>query len=119
VPIAVNNGLRARLLDINMGKSFGQRLGAALKGILAYPNSSRIPRRGRAAHRQVHGRSLRVDAKEWQVARADQDLLAFESHAKAAAAYESGFFKDLVVPLPRPRSATASCAGYHAEKLAR
>ena len=32
------------------------------------------------------------------VGRADQDQLAFESHSKAAAAYEKGFYGDLVVP---------------------
>jgi acetyl-CoA C-acetyltransferase len=32
VPIAVNKRLRRRLLDINMAKSFGARLGAAFKG---------------------------------------------------------------------------------------
>jgi acetyl-CoA C-acetyltransferase len=37
-------------------------------------------------------------AKEWHVSREDQDKLALSSHLKAAAAYERGFFKDLVVP---------------------
>ena len=37
-------------------------------------------------------------AKEWGIARDAQDQLAFDSHRKAAAAYERGFFKDLVVP---------------------
>jgi acetyl-CoA C-acetyltransferase len=37
-------------------------------------------------------------AREWKVSREDQDRLAWESHQKAAAAYERGFFKDLVVP---------------------
>jgi len=37
-------------------------------------------------------------AKEWKVSREDQDKLALASHLKAAAAYERGFFKDLVVP---------------------
>jgi acetyl-CoA C-acetyltransferase len=44
------------------------------------------------------GEHCEAMAKEWQVARVDQDRLAFESHQKAAAAYERGFFKDLVVP---------------------
>lgn len=35
--------------------------------------------------------------KEWKVSREDQDQLAFESHQKAALAYEAGFFKDLLV----------------------
>jgi acetyl-CoA C-acetyltransferase len=34
--------------------------------------------------------------KTWNISRADQDQLALESHQKAAAAYASGFYKDLV-----------------------
>jgi acetyl-CoA C-acetyltransferase len=37
-------------------------------------------------------------AKQWHIAREDQDKLALSSHQKAAAAYDRGFFKDLVVP---------------------
>jgi acetyl-CoA C-acetyltransferase len=37
-------------------------------------------------------------AKEWHISREAQDQLALESHRKLAAAYESGFFDDLVVP---------------------
>jgi len=37
-------------------------------------------------------------AREWKISREDQDKLALASHQKAAAAYERGFFKDLVVP---------------------
>jgi acetyl-CoA C-acetyltransferase len=34
--------------------------------------------------------------KRWGVSRAEQDQYALESHAKAAAAYESGFYRNLV-----------------------
>ena len=37
-------------------------------------------------------------ARDWSVSRQDQDQLAFESHKKAAAAYERGFYDDLVSP---------------------
>ena len=37
-------------------------------------------------------------AKEWGITRQAQDELALSSHKKLAAAYERGFFKDLVVP---------------------
>jgi acetyl-CoA C-acetyltransferase len=36
-------------------------------------------------------------AKEWQVSRGEQDELALASHKNAAAAWQSGFFDDLVV----------------------
>src|SRR5690606_40596585 len=36
-------------------------------------------------------------AKEWNISRVSQDELAVASHRKLAAAYEAGFFDDLVV----------------------
>jgi acetyl-CoA C-acetyltransferase len=36
-------------------------------------------------------------AKTWQIPRAEQDQLAMESHLKAAAAWDAGFYDDLVV----------------------
>jgi len=44
------------------------------------------------------GEHTEVMAKEWNVGRAEQDQLAYESHVKGAAAWKSGFFDDLVVP---------------------
>ncbi len=44
------------------------------------------------------GQSCELMAKAWQVSRADQDQLAFDSHLRAAAAWQEGFFADLVVP---------------------
>jgi acetyl-CoA C-acetyltransferase len=43
------------------------------------------------------GESTEIMAKQWQISRADQDQLAYESHVKAAAAWRAGFFDDLVV----------------------
>ena len=36
--------------------------------------------------------------KEWKVTRQEQDELAFESHKRAAQAYQDGFYNDLLVP---------------------
>src|SRR5579862_363008 len=43
------------------------------------------------------GQSTELMAKRWNIARADQDQLAYESHIKAAAAWRDGFYSDLVV----------------------
>jgi acetyl-CoA C-acetyltransferase len=43
------------------------------------------------------GQSCELMAKTWQISRAAQDQLALESHHKAAAAYDEGFFADLVI----------------------
>src|SRR5690349_21311294 len=44
------------------------------------------------------GEHCELMAKEWRIQRAAQDQLAYESHQKAAAAYERGFFADLIAP---------------------
>ena len=44
------------------------------------------------------GESTELMAKEWDVEREHQDQLALASHVKAAAAYDSGWYDDLVVP---------------------
>ena len=42
------------------------------------------------------GEHTELMVQTWGIPRADQDQLALESHQKAAAAYESGFYQDLV-----------------------
>jgi len=44
------------------------------------------------------GESTEITAKQWEVQREHQDQLALASHIKAAAAYDEGWFEDLVVP---------------------
>jgi acetyl-CoA C-acetyltransferase len=44
------------------------------------------------------GESTEAMAQRWFVRREHQDQLALSSHIKAAAAYDSGWFEDLVVP---------------------
>jgi acetyl-CoA C-acetyltransferase len=44
------------------------------------------------------GQHAEETAKEWGVGRAEQDELALASHRNAAAAWQAGFFEDLVVP---------------------
>ena len=44
------------------------------------------------------GESTEITAKEFEVLREHQDQLALASHVKAAAAYDSGFYDDLVTP---------------------
>jgi acetyl-CoA C-acetyltransferase len=44
------------------------------------------------------GESTELMVKRWGISRQEQDQLALESHRKAAAAYASGFYNDLVQP---------------------
>ncbi|MGH8445530.1 MAG: acetyl-CoA C-acyltransferase [Solimonas sp.] len=45
------------------------------------------------------GEHTEITAKEWQIPRAAQDQSALESHQHSVAAWERGFFDDLVIPL--------------------
>ena len=44
------------------------------------------------------GQSCELMAQTWDISRAAQDELALASHRKAAAAYDAGFYSDLVIP---------------------
>jgi acetyl-CoA C-acetyltransferase len=45
------------------------------------------------------GQSMEITAQKWDIQREHQDQLALASHAKAAAAYDEGWYDDLVAPL--------------------
>ena len=44
------------------------------------------------------GESMELTAQEWDIPREHQDQLALSSHVKAAAAWDAGWYEDLVVP---------------------
>lgn len=45
------------------------------------------------------GEHTELTAREWQIPRAEQDRSAYDSHRNAVAAWERGFFDDLVIPV--------------------
>jgi acetyl-CoA C-acetyltransferase len=96
-PIAVGTKLRRILLDSAQGKTAGARLAPWLRlrprDLKPSAPSVTEPRTGLSM-----GEHCELMAKEWHIARADQDALAYESHIKAAAAWREGFYDDLVVP---------------------
>lgn len=98
VPIVLGERLRKRLLAINRGKTWQDKLRAATQGFSfrefkpAFPGVAE-PRTGMSM-----GDHCEKMAKEWHISRQGQDQLALDSHHKLAAAYEAGFFDDLVVP---------------------
>jgi acetyl-CoA C-acetyltransferase len=96
-PIAVNEDLRAVLLEANRRKSLAGR--AKLIGRLRpHHLVPEIPRNAEPRTGLSMGEhSARTNAR-WNIAREDQDELAAASHVKLAAAYERGFFDDLLTP---------------------
>ena len=96
-PIGVGEGLRKILLEANRAKTAGQRLAAFAK-FRPKDLVPLIPGNNEPRTRLSMGAHCELMAKQWGIPRADQDQLALESHQKAALAYDSGFFGDLVVP---------------------
>lgn len=97
LPVMLQRGLAWKLIDLNQARTLKDRVLRALKirpGDLrpAYPGIVE-PR----THLSM-GQHTEKMVKEWQISRGDQDLLAYESHTKAAKAYESGFYDDLIAP---------------------
>ncbi len=97
VPIVVSKRLRRRLLDANMARSLGARL-KAFKGFAFKEFKPEFPGVGEPRTGKSMGEHCELMAKEWQITREDQDALAAASHKNAAAAYERGFYADLVAP---------------------
>lgn len=97
VPIVVSRRLRRRLLDANMAKTTGQRL-RAFKGFAFSELKPDFPGVAEPRTGKSMGEHCELMAKEWKISREAQDELAAASHHKAAAAYERGFYTDLVAP---------------------
>lgn len=96
VPIVYGQALRRRLLEANAAKTFGQRL-RAFKGFSLRELKPDFPGVAEPRTGKSMGQHCEDMAKQWNISRESQDALAVASHHKLAAAYERGFFDDLVV----------------------
>jgi acetyl-CoA C-acetyltransferase len=95
-PIVYPRSYQQLLLESYRGRSAWQRLkpwfGLRPKHFRPVLPAVVEPRTGLSM-----GQSTELMAKQWQIARADQDQLSYESHVKAAAAWNGGFYDDLVL----------------------
>ncbi len=97
VPVVYSEGFRSVLLSSYRGRSFLQKAMPWIRlrpkhFVPEFPGVTE-PRTGLSM-----GESMEVTAKQFRVAREHQDQLALASHIKAAAAYDAGFYEDLVIP---------------------
>ena len=95
-PIAFGNDLRRVLLGLRRAKSNVDRL--KLVGKLPASVGVEIPVNSEPRTGMSMGEHAAVTAKEMGIKRVDQDELAAASHRNMAAAYDRGFFDDLVSP---------------------
>jgi len=95
-PIGVSEGLRKLMLKSARGRSFGERVAPwlGLRPSHVKPNLPAVaePRTGLSM-----GQSCELMAQRWSISREAQDRLALESHQRAAAAYDAGFYQGLLV----------------------
>ncbi|WP_435214351.1 acetyl-CoA C-acetyltransferase [Streptomyces sp. bgisy034] len=96
-PLGVNDRLRRILLEARRAKSLGGRV-KALAQVRPSHLVPDIPRNAEPRTKLSMGEHAAVTARAWGVTREAQDELAAASHQRLAAAYERGFFEDLVVP---------------------
>jgi acetyl-CoA C-acetyltransferase len=96
-PIEINDDLRKTLIKLNAAKSAGERvklLGHLRPGQIV----PQIPRNSEPRTGLSMGEHTAITAREWGLTREEQDELAAASHQNLAAAYERGFFSDLMTP---------------------
>lgn len=96
VPIVYGQKLRRRLLAAAAAKTTKDRL-AAFKGFSLRELKPDFPGVAEPRTGKSMGEHCEDMAKQWNISRDSQDELAAASHHKLAAAYERGFFDDLVV----------------------
>ncbi len=96
VPIVYGKSLRRRLLAANAAKTTKDKI-AAFKGFKLRELKPDFPGVAEPRTGKSMGEHCEDMAKEWNIARDSQDELAVASHHKLAAAYDAGFFDDLVV----------------------
>ncbi len=96
-PIGVNEDLRQVLLEANRTKSVGGRL-KLLGHLRPHHVVPQIPRNAEPRTGMSMGEHQAITTERMGISREDQDELTVASHQGLAAAYERGFFDDLVTP---------------------
>ena len=96
-PIVLHDRLRAILLESGTSRSLAGKISPwfRLRPSLLAPQFPSVvePRTNLSM-----GQSMEKTAKEFDVSREHQDHLALSSHMKAAAAYDEGFYEDMIIP---------------------
>ena len=96
VPIEFKKEFSDRIVALNNAKTFGQRL-SAIRGFNPSELVPKLPAIKEPRTGKSMGESCEEMAKEWNISRESQDRLAYESQKKASAAYDEGFYSDLVI----------------------
>ncbi|MBT8140338.1 MAG: acetyl-CoA C-acetyltransferase [Gammaproteobacteria bacterium] len=117
-PIAVSDGLRKVLMNVNAAKTGGDRAKAFL-GLRPSHLAPALPKNSEPRTGLSMGEHMQITADEWGISREAQDELAAASHQNLARAYEQGFFDDLLTPFKKLERDNNLRADTSIEKLAR
>jgi acetyl-CoA C-acetyltransferase len=118
-PIGLNDDLRRLLLRAEQTRSPARRVGTLLGGLRPRHVIPDIPRNAEPRTRLSMGEHAARTAAQWRIGRAEQDEFAATSHRRLHAAYEAGFFDDLVTPFLGLARDQNLRPGSPAERLAR
>ena len=117
VQIGLKQGLSDAIRRTSQARSFGERIDRLTE--LRWDDVRlHVPAVKNRATGKSMGEHCEEMAKQWKVARADQDRIALQSHHGAVRAMASGFFDDLVVPVDGVAKDGVPRADSSAEKLA-
>jgi len=96
-PIAISERLRRLVLGLNRAKSASARLAllAQLRPSMLLPSVPNVNERRTGLSMGEHCEQM---VRRWNIGRQAQDELALSSHTKGVAAFDGGFYKDLVIP---------------------
>lgn len=96
VPIVYPSSYRKLLLRSARGRSFGEKI-APWSGLRPRHFKPQLPAVVEPRTGMSMGQHCEQMAQTWQIPRVAQDHLAYESHRKAGAAWDAGFYDDLVI----------------------
>ncbi|KHD76694.1 acetyl-CoA acetyltransferase [Actinoplanes utahensis] len=97
-PLQVNEDMRRALLELNRARTLGARLKAVARLRPQHAIKPELPRNAEPRTGLSMGEHAAITARKWNIGRAAQDELALTSHQRLAAAYDRGFFDDLLTP---------------------
>lgn len=116
-PLAVGDELRSTLIKLSTAKTAPERL-KLLGSIRPSQFAPEQPRNSEPRTGLSMGEHAAITAREFGITREDQDELAATSHQRLAAAWDSGFFTDLVTPYLKAQRDTNLRPDSTPEKLA-
>jgi len=96
-PLGINDDLRRLLVKVNAAKSTADKV-KLLTHVRPSHLAPDVPRNAEPRTGLSMGDHAAISARKWGITREAQDELTVASHQNLAAAYDRGFFDDLVTP---------------------